>query len=49
MKTKIITNIQTDMKPFLDKNQLKKLENTLKQNLEHFDVIKKDKIFQNLK
>ena len=44
MKTKIITNIQTDMKPFLDKNQLKKLENTLKQNLEHFDVIKKEEV-----
>ena len=48
MKTKIITNIQTDMKPFLDKNQLKKLENTLKQNLEHFDVIKKDKILTSI-
>ena len=40
MKTKVITLIKNSMKPFLDKNQIFELDNSLKKILKNFELIK---------
>jgi cupin superfamily acireductone dioxygenase involved in methionine salvage len=43
MKNKLINSIKISMKPFLNENQIVKLNNTLINELEEFEVYKKDK------
>ena len=43
MKTKVITLIKNSMKPFLDKNQIFELDNSLKKILKNFELIKINK------
>ena len=40
LKTKVITLIKNSMKPFLDKNQIFELDNSLKKILKNFELIK---------
>jgi len=43
LKTKVITLIKNSMKPFLDKNQIFELDNSLKKILKNFELIKINK------
>lgn len=43
LKTKVITLIRNSMKPFLDKNQIFELDNSLKKILKNFELIKINK------
>lgn len=44
LKTELINSINSNMKPFLDENQIKELNLTLDNILKDFEIIKKDKI-----
>ena len=43
LKAKLINSIKIKMKPFLNKNQINELNETLKSTLKEYDVIKKNK------
>ena len=49
MKNKLINSIKISMKPFLNENQIVKLNNTLINELEEFEVYKKDKNLKDIK